>query len=172
MVKFPSEQPQICNFWLLLTVKSNLTSMPIFLFEVLLVDWVWPLATVFHWHAWSSVYNCGCSIRKVMLIRRTNLKFWFSFNSYAHMHGEVTYHQTLYMLEFSIKPLHQAAPWWQSSSLITPVESRRTCIFYEDVGLSSLNPILISLVRNHVNLLLERALPMLFASMVHFCSIH
>jgi hypothetical protein len=47
-----------------------------------------------------------------------------------------------------------------------------SCIFYVDVGLSSLNPILISLVWNLVELSLERAIPMSFAGIVCSCSIH
>jgi hypothetical protein len=72
LVIFPSEQSQICTLWLLLTVKSSSTSVPMFSIVVLLVDWACPLAMVFHWHAWSSDYIHGCSIHKVVLIHRTN----------------------------------------------------------------------------------------------------
>jgi hypothetical protein len=42
-----------------------------------------PTCHGFHQHVGSSVYICGCSISKVALIRHTNSKFPFSFNSYA-----------------------------------------------------------------------------------------
>jgi hypothetical protein len=57
------------------------------------MDWACPLTTVFHRHAWSSVYIPSYSMHKVVLVHRMNLKFPFSFNSYAHMHGCVIYHQ-------------------------------------------------------------------------------
>jgi hypothetical protein len=66
-----------------------------------------------------------------------------SFNSYAPMHGRVTYHQIpLYVWAFE-QALAPSCPRWQSSSLGTLIESRRTCMFHVDVGLPSLNPILI-----------------------------
>jgi hypothetical protein len=68
--------------------------------------------------------------------------------------------------------LASSCPWWQSSSRGTLIEIHWTCIFYVDVGLSSPNPILISLIRNLVELPLERALPMSFTGIVLSCSIH
>jgi hypothetical protein len=68
--------------------------------------------------------------------------------------------------------LAPSCPWWQSSSLVTLIESHRTCISYADVGLSSLNPILISLVQNLVDLSLQRVLPRLFSDIVPSCSSH
>jgi hypothetical protein len=94
-------------FWLLVVVKSVSTYVPTFLFEVLWVDWACPLFMVFHRHAWSLIYIRGCSMHKVVLLHRTNSKFLFSFNSYAHMHGHVIYHQTplhVWALDQSLAP--------------------------------------------------------------------
>jgi hypothetical protein len=142
------------------------------LFEDLLVDWACPPTTVLHRHAWSSVYICGCSICKAVLIHRMNLKFPFSFNRYAPMHDQVTYRQTPLYVWALDQALASSCPWWQSSSHGTLIESHWTCIFYANVGLSSLNPIFISLIRNLVEFPLERALPMSFGGIVHSCTIH
>jgi hypothetical protein len=149
---FPHSSSRFAMFCLLLTVKSDSMYVPMFSFEVLFSDWACPLATVFHRHAWSSVYICGCSIRKVVPIHRTNSLFSFSFNNYALMHGRVTYRQIPLYVWALDQVLAPSCLWWQSPYLGTLIESHRTCLFYADVGLSSLNPILISLVRNFVDL--------------------
>jgi hypothetical protein len=117
-------------------------------------------------------YIRDCSIHKVVPIRCTDSQFLFSFNSYAPMHSRVTYHQIpLYVWALN-QALAPSSPWWQSFFFGTLFESHQTCIFQVDVGLPSLNPILISLIRNHVELPFERALPMPFGGIAHSCSNH
>jgi hypothetical protein len=56
------------------------------------------------------------------------------------------------MVELLIKPLHHYALDGRVLSLELWIVSRWICIFYAGVGLSSLNPVLISLVRSYVDL--------------------
>jgi hypothetical protein len=152
MSRFQPHWYQNWIFWLLFTVKSGSTLVPIFSFAVLLVDWACPLAMV-------SIDMLGFQFISVvspfawchLFVAQT----WnFHFPSLAMCVCMVVWPtiNSLCMFELSIKPLHQDALDGRVLSLELWIASCWICIFYADVGLSSLNPILFPLIWNLVDL--------------------
>jgi hypothetical protein len=87
-VRFPSEQSRLCIFWLLLTVKSDLTAVQRgFHFDVLLTDLK---ITMFHdiLAAWCDVHHIPIVVSFMRGDQSTYPKVWllFLFNSHAFVY--------------------------------------------------------------------------------------